>query len=635
MLQVIREKVTGWVAGVIIGLLTIPFALWGINNYFTGPADTYVARVNDHEITTREFQNRYRQYSQRLQEQFKGGIGPEYFEQASVKRQFLDNLIQEVLLMELAVRNNLKVSHQELADFIANYQAFQLDGKFNPEVYRSLLRQQGMSVRQFEQQVESSILLARIPQFVQQSAFFTDKELEQFVRLLKQKRDFDYGLIAANLQDESLEVDDETVSQWYEAHKNEFIQPEEVQIQYIELKSEALAADKPVDEETIRQRYEQQKQRFVVPERRKVSHILLELPAEADEAVEKAAQEKMAQIQAELEAGADFAELARKYSQDPGSSAQGGDLGWVEDGVMVPEFEQAMKQLTESGQVSPPVRTPFGLHLIHLDAYEPEHGKSFEEARAELEQEYREEQAEKAYLDVADQLVEQAFEDPNSLEPAAEATGLQIQTSEYFPRQGGQGIAANPEVVKAAFSTQVKDEGQNSEAIELGDNHMVILRVADVKPESIRPLDAVRQQVVQRIKMEKAAEKLAETRKQVEAALAEGQSLQQALEQAGVKLKSLQGVSRTDNPKADPGVVAHVFRQPAGDTTAHCAELGSTRVLCFQIHKVEDGSMADLAEGEREQIEQQLARNIVNGELEALLAELEAQAEIVILEDQL
>ncbi len=635
MLQVIREKVTGWFAGVIIGLLTIPFALWGINNYFTAQVDNAVAKVNDHEIPTREFQNRYRQYQQRLKNQFKGAIGPDYFEQATIKRQFLQNLIEEVLLMEWVTKNHLKVSPQELADFIASYQAFQVDGQFNPEVYKSLLRQQGLSARRFEQQVESSILLARIPQFVQQSSFFVEKELAQFVRLLKQKRDFDYGVLTANLQDESLQVSDEEIQQWYEAHKNAFKQPEEVRIQYIELKAEDLAAGKPVDEETIRQRYEQQKQRFVVPERRKVSHILLELPKDADEAARKAAEAKMAEIRAQLDQGADFAELAKQYSQDPGSSTQGGDLGWVEPGVMVPEFEKAMNALTEVGQISPPVRTDFGLHILRLDAYEPEHGKRFEEARAELEKEYREEQAEKAYLEVADKLVEQAFEDPNSLEPAAEATGLKVETSDYFPQSGGQGIAANPEVVKAAFSDPVKNEGQNSEAIELGDNHMVVLRVADVKPESIQPLDAVREQVVQQIKREKAEEKLAETRKQVEQALQDGQSLADALKLAGATVKSLQDISRTDHPKADPGVVAHVFKQSAVDTRPHCDELGGTRVLCYQIHKVVDGSLAEVDKSEREQIEQQLSRSIVNAELEALLAELEAQAEITIMEDQL
>ncbi len=635
MLQVIREKVTGWFAAVIIGLLTIPFALWGINNYFTGQVDSYVARVNDHEITSREFQNRYRQYQQRLKEQFNNAFGPEYFEQASVKRQFLENLIEEVLLMDLVARNNLKVSPQELADFIAGYEAFQVDGRFNPEVYKSLLRQQGLSARRFEQQVESSILMSRIPQVVSQSGFVLERELEQMVALLKQKRDFAYGLLSADLQDESLQITEEEIQQWYEAHSQEFMRPEQVQIQYIELKSADLLPQTEVDEEVIRQRYEQQKQRFVVPERRKVSHILLELPADADEQTRKAVEEKMAAIRARLEAGEDFAELARQFSQDPGSSSQGGDLGWVEAGVMVPEFEQAMNRLTEPGQISEPVQTPFGLHLIRLDAYEPEHGKSFEEARAELEREYREDEAEKAYLEVADKLVEQAFEDPNSLEPAAEATGLSLQTSDFFPRQGGAGIAAHPEVVSAAFSTQVKEEGQNSEAIELGENHMVILRVVDVQPEAVRPLEEVREQVAARVKREKAGERLAQLREQVEQVLAEGKGLAEALAVADVEPKTLAGIRRTDNARAEPGVVAHIFRQPGRAGGPRCDELGGTRVLCYRIDRVEAGRMDELQEGEREQIEQQLSRSMVNAELEALLAELRAKADIVVFEEEI
>lgn len=634
MLQVIRDKVTGWIAGVIIGLLTIPFALWGVNNYFTAQVDNYIAKVNDDEISPGEFQNRFRQYQERMNSMFGGSLGAEYFDQPLIKRQFLQSLIQEKLLTQLVQSENLQISASELSTTIAGFESFQVDGKFNPEVYRSLLRQRMMSAQEFEQDIARQILLSKIPQSLSQSAFLTDAELAQSIALEQQKRSFDYAILDASALTDDIQFEENEIQAYYTQHQEDFMIPEKVVVEYLELKASDYLSEVEIDEALILERFESQKTRFVIPERRKVSHILVEVAADASEETKSAAQDKIKMLQDKLAEGESFADLARSYSEDPGSKDIGGDLGWVETGVMVAEFEAGMNLLTQAGDISEPVESPFGIHLIRLDEYEPEQGKSFEDAKPELVLDYQEEQAEKSYLDLADQLVEQAFEDPNSLEPAAEAIGLSLRKSEAFAETGGTGLFANPEVIKTAFSSVVKNESQNSDPIDLADNHMMVLRVDEVLPSEPQALDEVRDMIVNQLKFNRAKEKLAEAVTSVETALSTGENLQAALDANGYTLETLEDMART-TPGQVPGLQEKIFQVSAQEFDPACEELSEGRILCYQLTKVVDGEAAQLAMEEKQQIENRLNQAYSNAELTALIKDLETKADIIIEEDRL
>lgn len=635
MLQSIRENVSGWVAGVIISLLTIPFALWGINNYFVSSVEDYVAKVNDYEISTSEFQERLRQYQQRMQAMFGDSLDASYFQQPLIKRQLLDSLIQERLLIDEATSQGFAVDSKTLAETIAGFEAFQIDGQFNPEVYRSLLKQRLMSPQQFEQDIAEQILMSQVPQLLTSTAVLGEAELNVLASLRFQKRSWNYLLLDEMAIADKPEVSDEEIKSYYEENSERYMTEEKIRIAYIEINEEDFLDDVEVDEAVISERYEAQKQRFITPARRKVSHILIELAEDASDEEMQAADKRMQEVIGKLESGSSFSELAREYSEDPGSSESGGDLGWVDKGMMVPEFEQAMLALNEVGQVSEVVRSPFGLHLIRLNAYEPETGLELSEARPELEAEYRKEQAERRYLDAADKAVDLSYEFSENLKITAEELGLQVQESDWFTRTNGDGIAALDNIRDTAWSDAIMYEAVNSDPVEIGKNHTVILRLLDRQDPELKPLEAVRETISVSIYSEKLGNMLTDLYGKMKQTVQEGKTMSELATEFDLGLMEEKEIARTGSDAANPQLKQHVFATAVNQDAPKCVELSTQSYACFRLTAVNNGSLSALSDEEKEQLANELKRRSGNAELNALLASLKSKAEIKIQEDRL
>ena len=451
MLQKLRDKTSGWIATAVLGLLIVPFAFVGVNEYMGGGNDNAAARVEapptwwqsaphwwplsmlwqHEEVTQEEFRTAFEQARQQQRQAMGDNFDPRDFETQENKLKVLDQLVDRKVLQLAAKRSGIQVSDAAVRKSIADEPAFQVEGKFDSARYTQMLAMQtpALTPVQFQKDQRDRLQLALIPQGISDSGFVTGKELDRLIKLLGETRDVTIAALPPPAAD-AAPVTDAQIKAWYDSHATDFKQGESVTLEYVEIDGSTLAgsAAAPADEEALRKRYEQEKSRFMSPEQRLVSHILVAVPAGADEATQKAAEQKATSLASQAkQPGADFAALAKANSDDAGSKAMGGDLSWIaHDGGMVKPFEDAAFAM-QPGEISAPVKTEFGYHVLQLREIRPGQGKSFEEVRDDLAREQAETDGERAYNDLAGRLVNEVLKNPTALGPAAKAVGLPVQ----------------------------------------------------------------------------------------------------------------------------------------------------------------------------------------------------------------
>lgn len=665
VLQAIRERLTGILAIFIFAILIVPFAFVGVNSYFSSDSVNSVARVNDTDITTTEFTNSFQNYRRRMQGLLGANFDAEQFDQPIVRRQHLDSLIDQEILRQVSTETGLAIDDESLALAIREIAAFQVDGEFNQDVYQSRLLSQGQTPKQFENNMRAQLLLDQYPGAIATSSIVTDAELAGYVRLQEQKRAFKAWVVIAepapadaadgdvdeadeqagdvpappNDQDavaaEAVTVDDAEILAWYEAHPQDFRTQEQVLIEYLELNAADLGEDVQPDEEQLRSRFEGQKARFISPETRLASHILIEVAPDADEANVATARQSAQDLAQRARDGEDFAALASEYSQDAGSSSVGGDLGWVEPGFMVQAFEDGLYGLSLENPVSQPVQTGFGWHVIYLRDIRPAEGMTFEEAREILTTEFVAEQAERRFLEVADRLVDLIYEDPTTLSSAAEVLELEVQTAGPFGRAGGEGIASNPDVIRTAFSELVL-QGGVSDPVDLGDNHMIMLRVREHMPEAIKPLEQVREQVVASIRRERAMQRAAALAAELLLQMEAGVDVAALPAADAVELIEAEAASR-DDPAIRSDLLRQVFQMPTpeGENPRSAVVALDDGYAAVQLSQVIDGALAEDALAEKQNYRRRISNAAASTEALGFIRRLRSQSEIEVFEDRL
>lgn len=636
VLQSIRERLTGILAFFILGILIIPFAFVGVNSYFSTGGENVVALVNDEEITLTEFSQSFSSYRQRMQSMMGEAYDPEAFDSMVARREHLDALIDQQVLAQAVKGIGLEVDDERLAREIRSLPTFQLDGEFNMDLYQSRLASQGMSVPGFERDMRTQIVMGQLPTGILASSFATRSELQDYVRLQEQRRSFRSVNIASVETPEAPGPSDEEIRDYYDRNQPEFRSEEMVAIEYLELNAVEIGSGTEPDEEFLRNRFEQQKGRFISPEQRQVSHILVEVSASADEASKQTARQKADELAQRARAGEDFAELAREHSDDIGSSENGGDLGWLEPGVMSETFEEAMYALSLERPISDPVQTGFGWHVILLRDIQPAEGMDFEEARPILIAEHQEEETEREFLEKADRLIDLIYEDPTTLDAAALALGLEVQRAGPFSRAGGEGIAANPAVVNAAFSDLVLAQGSVSDPVDLDENHIVVVRVAEHLPAAVRPLIEVRDVIEERILAERARERAKSKAETILAAVEhEGTELETVAEQEGLEVEFTEAATRR-NFVPDARIVEQVFQMPApAEGAVELAVVESSDgYAVVELQSVEDGELDDTTSAEL-QFRRQIANAAASAEWQGFMLRLRESARVRVFEDRL
>ena len=506
---------------------------------------------------------------------------------------------------------------------------FQSDGQFDQQRYVRLLSNQGMSQEGFERSLRRDTLARQLIDGLTNAAVVTSNEVDQLLRLRKQQRQFSYMLLETAALTDDVKVDDASIQKYYDEHAGEYITDAQVSIDYLELSPDSIDAQFTADEQTLKKMYEEQLAEFSKSEERRASHILIK-PSDESDAARQAAEDKARDLLKQLRNGADFAELARANSADPGSARQGGDLGYFGHGMMVAAFEDKAFSMNK-GEISEPVQTPYGYHIIKLTDIKAGETQSFAEVRDELAERYRQEKAEEQFYELVDLMTNLTFENPTTLSVAADELGLTIKTSALFSRESGDGIASDEHVRETAFSDDVLEAGNNSEVLTLGENHVVVVRIHDRRPSAQQPLAEVRAEITERLRRQQAGEQLRQLGEGIVAKLRDGEDAPSLASKLGSEWNSSGFIDRFDN-SIDRAVLQQVFRmqRPVDDaSTTAGAMLANGDYVIATVYAVRDGKPAEIDAKQRQSVAEDRRRSLGQHLGAKVMASLKQRADVV------
>ena len=554
MLQAINDRIKGWLGITIVVLIGLPFALWGIQSYFDEGGPRYAAKVNGAEISANEFERTVSRQRQTLMRQY-GGKLP--IDEGTLRETILTQLINQRLLETESFTKGYRVSDNLLSARIK--QLFTQDGIFNRELFEANAASLGMSVPMYEQSLRSELRMQQVKAAIVNTSFATKQEVNSLASLEGQTRDISTVVFNVEHFSANYSPTNDDIQAFYKANPQRFMTSEKVSVDYIEIKSEDLAESVEIDEAMITKMYDDYVASAKGREERKVRHILLKT---SDDNIATAM--KMNSISEELEAGADFGELAKKHSQDPGSAAESGDLGWVGLGDMVKPFEKALFAL-EKGGLSDIVTTQFGFHLIKLDDIRSETITPIGVKRYEFEDELKADTVASTFYDLSERVASLAYENPDSLDVIKDELDLDVKTSEHFSRTDGKDIAANEKVRNIAFSPLVLEQGSNSDIIEISPTHVAILRINEHKSETAIPLATVKSKVENILKVQKGHERTKAAALAVKAKLESGGTLE-SVKAEGVDVVEIKSLARAENARvSDPLILSNTFDMPINE----------------------------------------------------------------------
>jgi len=560
MLQSIHDKAKGILGIIIVAFIGLVFALWGVGDYLTGATEQFAAKVDDMQISQSEFDQSLARQRQKLEDVFKGEVPNSPMFEQRIKDGVLDQLITQRVLQKMVDDEGYYVADQVLAQKIKAMEAFQEAGIFSADSYKERVQSQGMAVKEFENLFRRDLAVQQLQDAVMRSAIIGKNELDILNRIQNQSREINYLLFKDAQFATDIEVSDLEVSNYFTANQNSYMHSEMVSVSYIELKASSLAKDVPVDEGAVKRLYDDYLTSVANKEQRKASHILIDVVADADQTVLDSKQAEADALLKRIENGESFAALAKEHSKDPGSAAQGGDLGWISKGMMVPEFERALFKL-DKGAVSTVVKSSFGFHIIQLNDIKSAEAISFADKKSELTQQFQQQAVEDRFYEQSELMATTAYENDQSLQEVSSALDIDISTSKSFSRQQGEGIAQDEKIRKAAFDSSVLSEGRNSDIIELGQNHAVVLRIDTHTEAKPKKLQDVEKQIKALLKTQKAKQKSKEAALSAFTKLQNGEAISSKSVKGSALLMKLGSIKR-DNQTADQSVVRDAFMMP-------------------------------------------------------------------------
>ncbi len=590
MLQDIRSNAQGTIAKIVVGLLILALSMWGVEAIVGGfSGEPAVATVNGQDITERDYNRAVQMEKQRRLGQM-DTPDPSLLNEDLIRKQVLEGLVQQKVLTEAAGEQGLALSDADLDQLITQMSQFQVDGQFNRDRFVAVVRNAGMGLGQFREALRSQYLINQIRAGITASGFVSPMMAKSILQLQYQTRDFRTLPLSASLVSGQVSVSDDDIQSYYDNHTDQFMVPETIDAKYIELSLADLARQEKVSEKALKDLYKT-KSSALAKEERKVSHILIEDGDKADE--------KLAEVQKKLANGEDFAKLAKEYSDDTASAKEGGNLGYAGRDVFDGAFEKAMFSL-KKGEVSGPVRTPYGRHLIKVTDIRKTKVPSFDEMKDQLREELAKDKAGDKYAELRSKLADQAYSE-GDLEGPAKSLGLTIKEQDGITRQGGPGPFQHAGLVRQLFSDDVLKDHYNTEVIDVGDDVSVVARVGKYHPAAERSLAEVRDDIRKTLIRQRTQKALADRADQIIAGLRDGQTL------ASLGLKDAaweqhKGVSRND-PKPGTPVLSQVFALPRpgdnGKPTYGQARSGDTVTIL---------ALDSVAEGKAEDSEQSLAQ---------------------------
>ncbi len=541
LISSIKKKSTGFVAYFIVGLIALTFivtALYGIDFMGSGQA---VAKVGDKEISKTEFLKNFVPQQRNLQQQ----LGADYSADIEniLKQTVIDQMVNSQILFQYAQNHGYVTTPKEVQTNIAKNEVFYKEGKFDVDQYKKILRLNGYSVQEYEASQFQQLTQEQLRSNIEKSAFVTDFERKNVTSLLNQERKFDYLEIPVKDFSDQVSITDSMLKDYFDKNQDRFIKPMKVSVDFVELNLDEVTKSISPSDDDLAILYDEEKNRFSTDEERKAQHILVEKKVTADQVISL------------INEGKSFEDLAKEYSIDTGSKDSGGDLGFFGIGVMVPEFETAVFAMKE-GEVSAPIKSEFGFHVIKLNKIKESSLKSFDEVKEQLVKIYQKNQGQKMIYDLSDEMTNLAYE--GSLEELAEKMNLKLQTSELFSKTSK---SPNKKMINAAFSDPVLNRGENSEPIDLGDDKLVVLRLNNLEKSRNLNFDEVKTQVEGIVKTQeskKLADKLTD---EIITSISDNQKTDEILKKNNLNWTSV-GWTKRDNQKVDPSAIDLAFKAP-------------------------------------------------------------------------
>ncbi|MFI3218181.1 MAG: SurA N-terminal domain-containing protein [Methylococcales bacterium] len=617
MLTKIREKAHGIFAQVMLLGMCIAFGLWGIQSYTDSNKEAAVASVGNKDFHQRDVNKAYEQYSQQFQ-----GMG---IDEQSLKDQALAKLIKDEVLLQYAYKQNLVASDNTTRDFIKTLPYFQLDGKFNEGQYKAFLSSQRMTSADFVSRIQNSLIMGQVQDSIISSSFATDYDIESFFKIQNQQRDVNtVTVMIPTLTEQPSEAD---ISSYYQQHQEQYQIPEQLSIEYVELSLAELAKKVPVTDEKLKAFYEEQKDTYATPERRKISHILFIVNDKVDD---KTASEKAQKAKQDL-ANKDFATLAKEISDDKVTAKTGGDLGLFNAGTMEKPFEEAVMTL-KVAEVSNPVKSKFGYHLIKVTELVAGSVKPFDSVKDEVTKAYQKAQAEISFSESGETLTSLSFEHPDSLQAVAETLGLSVNKTALFTKDKGEGIAAEDKIRGVAFSEEVL-QGNNSSPVELGSDRLVVLRQLEHKEATAKDLNSVKAQISALLLLDKAKLQAVTKAKQIASRLQAGETLQAVASDQKLEIKKATGLTRNGKTDLSPQLVDAVFKaaKPVGDKPSiTLVPLATGEQVIVSLTKVTAGTMSEDDKKKLELAKKNIANAFGQNEFNTVLNSLQSSADISI-----
>ena len=583
LMDKLRDGAQSRVAKIIFWLIILSFALAGVGSYINRPASNDPAVVDDDVISAQILEQSYQNERARMQAQYGDAAAqllnnPQYLTQ--LKKSVLERLVNQSILNSKAQKAGIHLGDEQVKEIIRQMPEFQTDNKFDNQKFVTVLSRAGYTPESFANSMRQDLARQYWLDGVLTTEFALPAEVKRLDALYQQTRDVKMITIPVETFSKQVTVTDQEIEAFYKEHSNEFMQSEQVKLNYVLLDSAELAKTIQPTDSDLKAYYQKNADQFTEPARRKVAHILI---TEKDD---KAAQKKADELLAKLKSGADFAQLAKESSADTLSARQGGELDWFEKGVMDPAFEQAAFALNQKNELSAVVKSSFGYHIIKLLDKQDAIVTPYDKALQVVRQKYSDEKSKELFADQQQKLSDIGFENPDSLDAVVESLKLTLQKTDFITAQQLPAAINVPAIREQAFAENLRDENTNSEVIAVSDTAAVMLHVIDYKPASVKPLTEVKDQVVAKLKATKAAEKARAEAVALLEKVKAGQAIDEQLTKLNAKVEEKKGMARfgTDIPASLAQVVFRLAK-PADKMVSpglYSDELGNQSVLVLE-----------------------------------------------------
>jgi peptidyl-prolyl cis-trans isomerase D len=619
-----------WLFRVFLGLLALMFVMWGaygvVNMSFGAP--DYGLKVNDERISietlNRAWQERQSQYQQQL-----NGVEMSDAQKSMLQQQMIDEYVRQTLLRQRAERSGYRVTDAQVGEAVRSEPAFQLDGKYDARVAKNMLAQIGMTVDGYLAERRQALQIQQLNEGIELTDFLTPAELDRIYALENEQRELRYALLTADHYQAAVKIDDAKIKSWYDSHPNDYMSPESVRLQYAELRLDSISSQITVSPEQLQAYYDKNQSRYGEIEKRHAHHILIALPAGADAKADAAALAKAQDVVAQLKAGKDFSELSKKYSADPGSATRGGDLGWADKATYVASFADALFGM-QPGQISDPVKTQYGYHIIRLDEIRPAHVRSLEEAHAQIESEYRRDQGGEIFGDRQEQL-QQKLESGASADLDALARQFGLQTGEIkdFTRSsGGAPLGSKQDLLRAVFNDDVVSSGKITGPVALADDHLVIFKVLEHHAPAPQPIASVHDEIVAAIRKSESTSAAKTAADDAVKRLEAGAGFDEVVKTLGISAAPAAYIGRSD-PQLPAQVRQAAFAapRPAGKPVYNALALDNGGAAVLSITAIKPGTPGANPQNDEQLVTQYMKRNR-EGDMRAYLLELQRRATV-------